>query len=191
MLRTSIAVVLVTVCSLSPASHAERKRSARPTPSSSRADVLIDQAVAESTQSRTQPAVPVPEPAQGPAFPSPTIPGERKPITGLVIGGSTLLGGTWLLTTSVALGLFGTKDAWYSAIPLFGPFVQMAYIRDEDLKLIFNPLLVLSGMWQLAGLGMLIGGAIGRPADPSPHATLQVVPVLSGGHSGLALVGRF
>jgi hypothetical protein len=132
---------------------------------------------------------------------------RTKVRTGLIGGGSGLLGGLWIV--SIITGIFGNaghsltdgrKDTWTPMyIPAVGPFVTMG-TASSDLSGGGTALLAIDGIGQLGGLAMIIIGITvpkkqlvrddmgGLPAfEIAP--SVKVAPVV--GLHNVGLVGTF
>lgn len=157
-----------------------------------------------------------------PAKPAPTLPERhqeeyeevpqppaRQPIIGLIIGGSSTVGATWALSVLTA-GICdlwnlhfngGTTDAagtpkcdtWPLYIPVVGPWLSLAVVHvDHSSSGFGDTLLALDGIFQAAGLAMIIGGAVGRvPSSPFAQNSLQITPLTLRSGVGVLVSGRF
>lgn len=127
------------------------------------------------------------------------------PRFGLVIGGSILLGVSWLITvgsTAVAQSTCNFDASfnaytyscpytyWPTYIPVLGPFIEMAYVPIDGSQGLARFGLAVSGLAQMGGLAMIIGGMVARHRVPVYAQRVQVGPLLTAGGSGLAFSGR-
>lgn len=164
------------------------------------------------------PAYPPPAPVYQPqpvypAYPQPVVvvPGRQRslvrydtrPRTGLIIGGSVLLGVTWL-SSVLAAGIVGAindactidngssclTSAWPLYLPVVGPFIQLGYVQGQGLATA-RTFLVIDGLLQAGGLAMILAGALTRRQVPVYAGRVQFAPSLLGGGAGLAAMGRF
>jgi hypothetical protein len=127
---------------------------------------------------------------------------EMRARTGLIIAGAVMLGGAWLMTAGVgafanSLSCSGTTSCsgvyWPLYVPLVGPFMELG-LADKYTALDFSPALVLSGLAQLAGLSLIIAGAVAKhrvPVYASAPSRLTVSPYFTPMSSGLVAVGSF
>jgi hypothetical protein len=125
---------------------------------------------------------------------------EPRMHSGLVIGGSLMLGVAWLPTTIVG----AAGGAPESAIPVFGPFITAgrfssagADSTEDGLRRAFQFWLVFDGLQQAAGLAMLIAGratsrmVLVRDRAGSAKIEWMPAPMSFGSRSaGLGIVGR-
>lgn len=118
---------------------------------------------------------------------------ESHPRVGLIIGGSVSLGTLYLLSALSGAIMLDTNPGEKGAplfAPVVGPFVAIGTLKASATG---SFLLVVDGLGQAAGLGMLIGGIA------APKTTLlrndvmaRFVPVdPSSGAPGLGVVGEF
>ena len=115
-------------------------------------------------------AAPVYQYERAPLYqPAGNYPRPARPRKGMMVAGIAILGGAYLLSTTVAVSLFEDDDddlydscpscnrvAPWLFLPVFGPFVAMTKTRDDA----GDSGLYLLGMAQLVGLALTIGGAI-------------------------------
>jgi hypothetical protein len=129
---------------------------------------------------------------------------ESKVIKGLVIGGSVTFGTCYFLTLLAASVISeDNKNSWDSskrddskALPLFipalGPFIGLATLDPSSVGAGW---LILDGVAQSAGLGMLIAGLTTHTKryvrDDIMKVEWKIAPVVTGSHTGLGAVGRF
>lgn len=126
---------------------------------------------------------------------------ELRPRMGLVRGGGIALGVAYASSLLVGLGM--SREGYFAAIPLAGPFVAAARYQsapcptntwclhfDEALAKGF---LVTQGVVQVAGAAILLGGVLGRKwslaADDTPR--VLPVPIVSQNGGGFGLTGSF
>jgi len=126
---------------------------------------------------------------------------ESRPRLGLIIGGAVVFGVFWILDwSSTIAGCYGCNDAQIpvSFVPVFGPFIQLALLRYRTnvSDYVAAPFLVIDGVLQGLGAGLLLGGLF------SSHKVLVydgpmgingvVTPIaMPGGGAGLGTVGTF
>lgn len=136
----------------------------------------------------------------GPLVSIPVLPAEvprittqprsvKKPNSGLIASGATVLGATWNTTAAVAFNDLGAQG-WPSVIPLVGPIVQSVLYTvsppsTEPIKGVYpvhlpasvmNGLLAMSALLQGGGLAMVIAGAKIRNEQPSAQKALSLIP---------------
>ena len=108
----------------------------------------------------------------------------EKPRLGLVIVGSLLFGGVWLISCTDAY----VEQKGGLAVPLVGPLTQWSSdpnARGTNAGLIFLTLV------QTGGLAMLIAGALTKKKVLVPDLPVTFAPTLLPGGGGLAAVGTF
>lgn len=152
-------------------------------------------------------------PPVGPAYgqaPAPAAPATRTEqghITGLIVAGAVVLGAGWLTNIIVSLGagasIIDPSEDWApfrftGLVPVLGPWIQLGIKPGNAIgrRNIWGEYLVIDGVFQLAGLAMLIAGIVVPVertvrADGGTGIDLAVVPSLSPNYSGLDLIGRF
>ncbi len=128
---------------------------------------------------------------------------ETRARIGLVISGAVLFGVSWVVHAAIVSPLAGILDEevgvwddfrYLGAIPLAGPWIQMAVKPTGAGEDGWVPYLIVDGILQVAGLTMLILGLtlrkeVGGYADAEP--SFQVGPMLGEGAAGLSAFGRF
>jgi hypothetical protein len=123
-----------------------------------------------------------------------------EPRYGLIIGGSIMLGVSWLITAGTGAALSAGCDIsygvcpytyWPTYIPVLGPFIQMAYVPSGDFSGAARFGLAFDGLVQVGGLAMIIVGATVRKKVPVYAQSFKVGPMLASGGSGLAISGTF
>lgn len=128
---------------------------------------------------------------------------DLKPRYGLIAGGASLLGVTWLATALAGVVVSATNDictietgsacttsAWPLFLPVLGPFIQLGYLQGQGLSTA-RGLLVFDGLLQAGGLAMIIAGAVARRQVPIYAGRLQLTPYTVASGAGLAAIGRF
>ena len=112
---------------------------------------------------------------------------KRKP--GLYVGGAVTLGGAYLLTVSAAAIVEPLDSSvWPLYIPVVGPFIALGTTSYSSAGSSY--LLVMDGLVQAAGLGMLVGGVVGKKwLVPIPRMAYN--PDNGGAEAGMQLMGRF
>ena len=152
-----------------------------------------------------------PPPGYAPPAPPETLPyKEGHPVPsgyhvegrmrkGLVIGGAITFGVVYLLTLSAAVAA-EDADALYA--PVVGPFLQAAIVGEDidrsdygGVAAVATVLLVINGVVQGVGAGLLIGGLASSKQvlvrDDLGAAPIQISPIMVGkGGLGLGVVGQ-
>jgi hypothetical protein len=125
------------------------------------------------------------------------------PRTGLIVGGSILLGSVWLINILAGAATEATcGDAvlstmpcppalWPVYIPVVGPFIQMGFLNNDVNRTAYLAGLAFDGIVQLGGLTMIILGATLRHRVPIMAQRWQVSPTILSGGTGLAYSLRF
>jgi hypothetical protein len=139
-----------------------------------------------------------------PGYPQPPYPGppryrlDSEPITELIIAGTAIAAGIYVLgipvTLGIDVGLDGDADdvSAFMAIPLVGPWVAMGASQQPDIEDYYGPLIA-SGVLQAGGMTLLVIGAALRrdvqvPIADADGPTLAVLPwALDDAGGGLAL----
>jgi hypothetical protein len=114
----------------------------------------------------------------------------RKVSKGLIIGGASVFGSIYLLTTfsgSVAAELETDKAGQWSFLPVFGPIVWAATPGGDGAT---DYLLGLSAVSQAAGLTMVGFGIKGKEGWVR-NADIQFRPVVSPDGAGVQATGSF
>jgi len=113
---------------------------------------------------------------------------ERRP--GLYITGAALLGSTYIISTlSATIAMEeGDPGIWPLYIPVVGPFITLATMDNRTPTSAY--FLVLDGLAQAAGVGMLAGGLAGKSwIVPIPRVAYD--PNVGQAEAGVQLVGLF
>ena len=124
---------------------------------------------------------------------------RRVPIDWLWITGTVLTSVTWLATIGVTAGVSDPSTAGMTtglaAVPILGPWLMFTQPLQDSYK----GLIVGSGVLQLVGLGMIIGGAVGTTEEVCVSGRLgcadagfrvAVVPIVApGGWIGVGVAG--
>ncbi len=151
-------------------------------------------------------AVPAREPTiQLPAIPQSAPDGrapygthvEQRPRTGMIVGGSVLLGTLWIITwTSSWAGCYQCEQGTVitSFIPVLGPFIEAGIVSSGGANGA-APFLVADGLLQGLGAGLIVAGYMLKRDvlvyDVGPlRATLTPISTPHGG-GGMGIVGRF
>ncbi len=127
--------------------------------------------------------------------------------TGLVAGGATMFGATYLISLLVAAigqdsctavstmgGVQCTNDAAPLFIPVVGPFITMGNVRDSATADVF---LVLDGLLQVGGIAMFIAGlawpktVLVRNDLGKNKIHVTPTPMLGQNMAGAGLIGTF
>lgn len=108
---------------------------------------------------------------------------------GALVGGYVASILTTILTGSSASTSSSDYNTW-GEVPLLGPWVQMGFMprSTDDARYLWN---AVEGLLQLAGVVMIIVGAIGEDHDevrPMPGYALRVTPIVGATTQGLELV---
>lgn len=126
---------------------------------------------------------------------------EHRAQTDLMIAGSAMLGGAWLVNIGAsgpgALALAGDPAsgargddyfAW-SFVPLVGPVAQMFQLGDEHWAI---PLLAIVEAVEIVGLVLALVGTVGEDVVLlEPVANLRVLPWAGAGDAGIVVSGIF
>jgi hypothetical protein len=129
---------------------------------------------------------------------------EKRPRSGLVIGGAITFGVTYALSAYVALDALLQSHAGESnwapwlLVPAAGPFIAVGRVKSDFESVVFlvDDLLVADGLAQIAGLVMFTYGMASPVTlsvpDPPQQSRCFVVPLALGkGGAGLGVVGIF
>lgn len=125
---------------------------------------------------------------------------------GLLIAGPIVLAVPWLLNgiaglfagVHISFGSSGAPDdarwdafRWAGFIPLFGPWIELAIKPTRFDQDGWGGWLVLNGLLQATGLGILIAGIVqqSEPAPDEPY--VSVLPTVGPDGAGLSVSGRF
>ena len=117
---------------------------------------------------------------------------EMQPNYGLVVAGAVMLGASWSINAMTAY----IADEWKLAVPVAGPFMEIANVHtgDSDGDRMLGELLIFDGLIETAGAVMLVAGAVThhkvRVYD-KPGLSVSVVPSASPAGGGLAAFGTF
>ncbi len=136
-------------------------------------------------------ASPYPEPQPYAPGPAPMAPPPRSPRKGLMIGGWTMLGASWLFTALVGAIISDSKTicedparcqrlGYYMMIPVAGPFMAIGPSNTATGSIFLG----LSGVFQTAGLIMGIAGTAQFAADRRQQQQMVL------NHDGLRLTRR-
>lgn len=121
---------------------------------------------------------------------------EERTRTGLIVAGSVTFGTMYLITALVAAGnadakKHGENPAAALWIPAVGPFIQMTNTSSS----VAGVFLAIDGATQVAGLAMLIVGVTSPKTvlvrDDLGKVSVQAVPIIAGGTTGVGLAGTF
>ena len=121
---------------------------------------------------------------------------EMKPRYGLIAAGAGVFGGLYVLTVSLTAlfdstcGSPGNKcnTHWPMYIPILGPIIDIDNFLSSR-SLIFPA--VLDGLGQVAGISLLIAGAVTKQRVPVYADTVTLLPYGVRSGAGLAAVGHF
>lgn len=124
---------------------------------------------------------------------------ENRPKLGLIISGAVVLGVWWIIEwTSTIEGCYGCNNAQVpvSFIPVAGPFVQLALLHYNNTgDRVLAPFVVIDGLLQGLGAGLLLGGALtSRKVLVYDAYGVQgtILPMgVPGGGAGLSAMGTF
>jgi len=180
-----------------------------------RAQTIINNQPAPAAQPAPAPAPavvtqPAPQPVEAqPSSPVVIAPSAGQDVTyhprvGLIAGGATLFGATYLVTvlggaiaadvcqSSPDYALGCRTSSWPIYIPVVGPFAQMGYIEGPGQNT-GRALLAIDGVLQAGGLTlMIVGLATGFRRAPAAYSQrLQISPYTGASGGGLALSGHF
>jgi len=138
--------------------------------------------------------------------PEPEIVGYRTQTvqrTGLAIAGGVLFGVSYALPLSIAAIAEFEDDSWWLAVPFAGPFVMLKQLEYTcgnkegadcaavELGAVFGTMgLIVTGLVQMAGAGMLIGGLASTKERQVPIYGVTPAPYLTRDGGGLALTGQ-
>ena len=117
---------------------------------------------------------------------------ERRPRWGLIIAGLGMFVGTSVINLGIGLDTVGQL-----AIPVYGPLYvggTLLAANSGGWAAIAVPAgfwLIVDGLAQVAGLALVIAGAVGREVEVPDQPSVAVSPMLLPGGGGLAVVGRF
>ena len=117
---------------------------------------------------------------------------EMQPNYGLVVAGAVILGASWSINAATAY----IADEWKLAVPVAGPFMEIANVHtgDSDGDRMLGALLIFDGLIETAGAVMLIAGAVTHhkvKVYDRPNLSVSVVPTAGPAGGGLAAFGHF
>ena len=122
---------------------------------------------------------------------------ESRSRSSLIIAGSATLAAMWGLTWTESWAGCHNCDASVVAasfVPVLGPFIEAALLKQSDGSASLAPFLVFEGMVQLGGLAMIVIGTVLHHDvlvyDVGP-VRASLMPSGAKDGAGLALVGRF
>ncbi|HEX2571640.1 MAG TPA: hypothetical protein VH877_18920 [Polyangia bacterium] len=149
---------------------------------------------------------PPPPPSYPPPYAQPRVPVryELRPRWGLIAGGISMLGSSYLITALVGVGVSvgscATDPAsincrtglWPLYVPVIGPFIETAYVQGNPAAVAAGrAFLVIDGFIQAGGLTMIVLGAKLKRQFPVYSERLQLTPYATYTGGGLVARGRF
>jgi hypothetical protein len=218
MHRTSYSIVLLFVLGVPVAASAQQATpEAQPAPPPPPPEAYVQPAPQAQQPYAPQPYVqPVQQApyAQQPAYAAQPVapagpPREvSRPRIGLVISGGVLLLVSWVIHAAVISPLAGwsldrgLQPEWdefrgWGAVPLAGPWVQLAVKPTATSQDGWSTYLAIDGILQTTGLVLLILGfawpstEVVYGENESDGSSFALTPLLDGNTAGLAAVGRF